>query len=160
MTEQTFCALCGNAIAGEGQFVIEGTACSDCFKKREQARARKLMPLALFALLSAIVPFLVEYSTTKMHSKNAATVTTRTRFLIFSSASSDGFDAHIEGADPGPVVRSYSDPVAIAFGGAAVALGALGAFLALKRSNRRSLMLAAAAALIGVWHVIRGAGVA
>ena len=159
MTDQTFCALCGNVITGEGQFVIEGTACADCFRKREQARARKLMPLALFALLSAIVPFLVEYSTTKVHSNYSATVTTRTRFLIFSSASSDGFEARIEGADPGPVVRSYFNPVALAFGGAAVVLGAAGVAAALKRTNRRSLAFAATAAAVGVWHIVHGAGV-
>src|SRR5579859_3384015 len=66
MADPQFCALCGNAIAGASQFVIEGTACDECFRKREHARARKLMPVALAALFCALVPLAVGYATIKV----------------------------------------------------------------------------------------------
>jgi hypothetical protein len=162
MADPQFCALCGNEIAGAGQFVIEGTACDDCWKKREHARARKLMPLALAALFCALVPLAVGYATIKQSNKYSSSTTVKTRILIFSSAETSGFDARpiIEGgADPGPTVHSYSDPVAMVFGGVAAALGLAGVLLALKKGNQRSAIFAGVAAAAGIWQALRGAGV-
>jgi hypothetical protein len=156
---EEFCALCGNVIAaGKAQFVIEGSACEACAVERAAAKARKLMPLALFALLAALVPLGVSYATIKMHNDLSSTVTTSTRILVFTSNSSSEFSAQVDGASGGPMVRSYSDPVATAFGGAAILLGALGAWLALRAKNQRSVIFALASAALGAFHLLHGLG--
>ena len=159
MADPQFCALCGNTIVDAGQFVIEGTACDECFRKREHARARKLMPVALAALFCALVPLAVGYATIRVSNNYSSSTTVKTRIFIFSSAQTSGFDARVQGVDPGPTVHSYSDPVAMVFGGVAAALGLAGVLLALKKGNQRSAIFAGVAAAIGIWQAVQGAGV-
>ncbi len=53
---------------------------------------------------------------------------------------------------------SYSEPVAIFFGGGAVLLGAFAIFLAMKAKNRRSMIFAGIALAAGAAHILRGLG--
>lgn len=154
-----FCALCGDVIpAGKAQFVIEGSACEKCAAARAAAKARKLMPAALFAVLAALVPLFISYATTHVSDGQSVTTITSTRILFYSSSSSNSLDFHVDGVAPAATERTYSDPVAVAFGATALLLGALGAWLALRAKNRNSIVASGVAAAFGVFHLLHGLG--
>jgi hypothetical protein len=157
--QEEFCALCGSTIpAGTAQFVIEGSACTSCAAARTAQRARKLSSIALCALLATAIPLLFSYATMKKSSAHSNETTTITRIAIFVTSQTEA-QYFVAKPDASATQLSYSDPVAMFFGGGAVLLGLLGAWQSRKAQNRRSLTASGFAAAVGALQLLHGAGV-
>lgn len=158
MSQDEICVLCGTTMAaGSGHTVAEGSACGSCAAARA-AEPKKIVPIARLAMFAALVPICLSYATTTVTTDQSARHTTTTRVLIFSSSESSGFESRINGVAPGPATVKYSDPIAVAGGGAAVLLGVLGLIAARKAQHRRSLLISGGAALYGAYAMVHGLG--
>jgi carbohydrate-binding DOMON domain-containing protein len=154
MGNEAICIDCGttfDAPAAE-------TSCPACTASKPKA-PRALIPLALYAAIAAAFALGIGYSTLTETTAHSSLTRTTTRILIFSSSSESSFSSTINGEqDTGPVVRHYRDPLALAGGGAAIVLGLAAVVVAARKREQRSLMFAGAAAAIGVYKVLQGAG--